>query len=372
MNMTALIMAGGIASRMKAETEKPLIQVAGKPMVRLVINALKDTKEIDRILVAVSSHTPMTGRVARELGVEVVETKGEGYEQDMKSVIKQKGLKDVLVISADLPFLSGSFLNDAIEAYKARKKPALSVMVPVSLVERQGAIPSYVFEIEGRRLAPVGVNIIDGTRIDEPRLEETVLVTESNESILNVNTPQELALARNMTRGNGTDMKQDRSPVTTFETRASYQIARISVFCALSVVGSFIHLPGPVQTVAFDSAPGFFAALYFGSIDGAAVFGIGHIITSFVNGFPLGILHIPIAIGLGFAGAATGFVNRRFNAIFAAIVGIFVNTVLILIAVPALGWAGTISFLPFLFFAAVANAGVGTVAYYGVKRRLRP
>ncbi|MGA3406539.1 MAG: ECF transporter S component, partial [Candidatus Bathyarchaeia archaeon] len=51
----------------------------------------------------------------------------------------------------------------------------------------------------------------------------------------------------------------------------------------LSVVGSFIHLPGPVQTVAFDSAPGFFAALLYGPLDGAAVCGLGHLATAIVN-----------------------------------------------------------------------------------------
>jgi uncharacterized membrane protein len=152
----------------------------------------------------------------------------------------------------------------------------------------------------------------------------------------------------------------------------TYQVARISVFCALSVVGSFIHLPGPIQTVAFDSAPGFFAALYFGPLDGAAVSGIGHVATSIVNGFPLGVLHIPIALGLGCAGAAIGLVNERWNAIGGVGVGIAINTGLIILAVPTLGWGATISFLPFLFVAACANGFLAWVAYLSVRRRLRP
>ena len=59
----------------------------------------------------------------------------------------------------------------------------------------------------------------------------------------------------------------------------SYQLTRIAL-SALSVVGAFTPLPGPVQTVAFDSAPGLFAALMNGSIDRAAVCGIGHVATS--------------------------------------------------------------------------------------------
>jgi uncharacterized membrane protein len=151
----------------------------------------------------------------------------------------------------------------------------------------------------------------------------------------------------------------------------TYLIARIAVFSALSVVGSFLHLPGPVSTVAFDSAPGFFAALYFGPLDGAAVSGLGHLATAVVNGFPLGILHLPIALGLAAAGAVIGFVNRRWNFISGIVAGIAINTGLIVVAVPALGWAGVISFLPFLLFAACANGFVACVAYLSVRGRLR-
>lgn len=150
----------------------------------------------------------------------------------------------------------------------------------------------------------------------------------------------------------------------------TYRIARITIFNALSVVGSFLHLPGPVQTVAFDSAPGFFVALYFGPGDGAAVSGIGHLATSVVNGFPLGMLHLPIAVGLGAAGAAIGFLNKKWNVACGIVAGIAINTGLIVLAVPALGWAGVISLFPFLLLAACANGFVSSVAYLSLRGRL--
>ena len=150
----------------------------------------------------------------------------------------------------------------------------------------------------------------------------------------------------------------------------TYRIARITVFCALSVVGSFFHLPGPVQTVAFDSAPGFFAALYFGPVDGAVVSGIGHLATSIVNGFPLGVLHFPIALGLSAAGAVTRFLNQKLNFMYGIVSGIAINTALIVLAIPVLGWAGVISFLPFLFLAACLNGLVASAAYLSLRGRL--
>jgi uncharacterized membrane protein len=149
----------------------------------------------------------------------------------------------------------------------------------------------------------------------------------------------------------------------------SFRVARISVFCSLSVIGSFIHFPGPIQTVAFDSAPGFFVALYFGAFDGAVVAGIGHVATSIVNGFPLGLLHIPIALGLALAGGVIGLVNKRWNGLAATCAGVALNTGLIVIVIPVLGLPATLSFLPFLFLAAALNGFVALAAYTTIRRR---
>lgn len=151
----------------------------------------------------------------------------------------------------------------------------------------------------------------------------------------------------------------------------TYLVARITVFAALSVVGSFIHLPSPVPTVAFDSAPGFFAALYFGPLDGFCVLGLGHLATAIVNGFPLGILHLPIALGLAVAGAAVGKINKKWNVFPAVATGIAINTALVVLAIPVLGVAATLSFTPLLFLAACVNGAIGASAYVTIRRRLR-
>ncbi|MGA8857060.1 MAG: hypothetical protein WB643_07825, partial [Candidatus Bathyarchaeia archaeon] len=87
--------------------------------------------------------------------------------------------------------------------------------------------------------------------------------------------------------------------------------------------------------------------------------------------FPLGILHLPIALGLACAGAAIGLVKIKLNAILGLGVGIIINTALVVLAVPAIGWGATISFIPFLFLAACANGIAAGVAYIGVRKRLR-
>lgn len=169
------------------------------------------------------------------------------------------------------------------------------------------------------------------------------------------------------------------SSVTVGEHTASrrlpwtYQIARISVLSALAVVGSFIHLPSPIPTVAFDSWPGFFAALYFGPFDGAIVCGLGHVATSAVNGFPLGVVHVPIALGLAGAGWIIGVVNRherRWMSVAALAAGVAVNTGLVVVLIPVSGLMAAISFIPFLLLASCLNASVAGLTYFALKGRL--
>jgi len=155
---------------------------------------------------------------------------------------------------------------------------------------------------------------------------------------------------------------------------STLRVARISAFSALAVVGSFIHLPGPVQTVSFDSAPGFFAALMFGPIEGALVIGIGHLATATLDGLPLGSVHLPVALGLAVAGAIVGVVNRagvRFRTFLALAFGVVINVGLIVLAVPVLGWEATLLFAPFLALAAIANALVAGFAFMGIRGKLR-
>jgi adenosylcobinamide-phosphate guanylyltransferase len=169
-------------------------------MIQLVLEAIRSSKSVDRILVAVSSNCPQTARKARELGAEVIETPGTGYENDMKAAIRQQGLGDVLVVSSDLPFLTGVIVDQAVEEYRDKGKPALSVMCPLTVFRKRGLPASYVFDVDGNSLVPIGVNIVNGSRIDQPTLEETVLITDSEELAFNVNSPEELEVARRFAR----------------------------------------------------------------------------------------------------------------------------------------------------------------------------
>jgi len=181
---------------MQASIEKPLLRVGDKSMIHHVIDALKNAKSVNRLIVAVTPATQHTAETVRDLGVDVIETAGEGYEQDVKQAIKTLELEDVVIVAADLPFLAPAIVDEAVQNYFSGGKPALMVAAPVELYEKFGLKVSHAFNYEGQELAPVGLNVVNGTRFDEGRLNETVFVAKDIDIVFNVNTQVDLELAR--------------------------------------------------------------------------------------------------------------------------------------------------------------------------------
>ena len=198
MGVTALVMAGGKGTRMKTMEEKPLLKVGGKPVIEYVLNALKAAKKVDEIIVAISERTPETATMAKKLSMKVLKTPGRGFVPDMQCAIKKLRLGTVLTISADLPLVKGEYIDKIIEHYEQCGKPALTVAVRMETRERLGLSSDYAFEVNGKRLVPAGINVIDGNRIGEKELEEEIFVLDDERVAVNVNTFEDLRVAELM------------------------------------------------------------------------------------------------------------------------------------------------------------------------------
>lgn len=113
------------------------------------------------------------------------------------------------------------------------------------------------------------------------------------------------------------------------------KISIISVFIALSVVGSFIVVPSMAGTVAFDSMPAFVCAVVINPIVGGLVGFLAHILSSSIKGLPLGIFsHLIVGIMMFISVYVFGWIYLKGQKIVAIIVGTILN--------------GPISLLPFL------------------------
>jgi len=202
MGVTALVMAGGKGTRMKLSEEKPLLQIGGKAIIEHVIMALKNAKKVNAIVVAVSDYTPKTAKVTFKFPVSVIKTPGKEYVSDMGYAVRTLGLQTVLAIGADLPLITAEVIDAIVEYYERCGKPALSVVVPMETKAQLGLGGKYGFELNGKRVVPAGINVIDGRKIDEEKLDEEIYVLDRKEVAVNINTLQELRIAESLYQKN--------------------------------------------------------------------------------------------------------------------------------------------------------------------------
>jgi len=190
-------MAGGKGTRFSSKMEKPMALFMGKPVIRRIIDAIKDAKKISEIYVAVTSRSPKTAQEAKKAGVIVVETDGKGYHEDVQQAVQKVNLLcPVLIISSDLPLISGEFLDEIISNYEKSSKPALTVMVPEETFHKYGLSAVSLYEHKGKMYAVSGINIIDGKHILEEQDQE-VVSSSRPEAVFTINSLNDLETVKN-------------------------------------------------------------------------------------------------------------------------------------------------------------------------------
>ena len=96
-------MAGGKGTRMNMDKEKLLLQYK-KPLILHVVDALKNSQCFEKIYAITSPNAPKTQELLQKSNVPIIETKGDGYVQDLNYILT-KFSDRILVVSGDMPFL---------------------------------------------------------------------------------------------------------------------------------------------------------------------------------------------------------------------------------------------------------------------------
>ena len=189
-------MAGGVGSRFFTNGwsgEKPMVELRGMPLIDYMINTLKRSTSIERIFVVTSPSVPETRNYlsARE-DVEVIPAPGLGYVGDMVHGIQAAGIgAPALVVMSDLPLVTPELIDRVVSTYNQREEPALSVHTPLYVCKKLGQRPTAVFNRDGELIVPCGINILDGSLINEEQPDFNLILPET-EVALNVNTVQDL------------------------------------------------------------------------------------------------------------------------------------------------------------------------------------
>jgi len=202
MKVPTLIMAGGKGKRMGLPVEKPLLPFLGKPLIDWVAEAVESTTKVSEFYVVTSGNTPETEKHCKTKGWKILHTDAKGYHDDLKQAVHDADLTGaILTIPADVPAVTGKFLDKVISAFEVSGKDFLAVFVPIEKRERLGLSISSTDEYKGVWYAVSGVNIINGAKIQEKgKVETSAIITEEIEVLLNVNTLKDLEVAEKMMR----------------------------------------------------------------------------------------------------------------------------------------------------------------------------
>lgn len=154
-------------------------------------------------------------------------------------------------------------------------------------------------------------------------------------------------------------------------------MAKMAMLIALSVIGASIKIQG---SIAFDSMPAFFAALYIGPLAGALVGFLGHLVSSGLSSFPLTLpVHLVIAVQMFVFIYIFGKAYRYINKFLAVLLGVFLNGVVgtliivpisIYFGLPFNGWPLFYALIIPLSIAAFLNILIGTLVFERLNRRI--
>lgn len=146
------------------------------------------------------------------------------------------------------------------------------------------------------------------------------------------------------------------------------RMARIGIFTALAVIGSFIKVPSPIGSPALDSAPGYFSSIAFGAFEGGLVAGLGHVLTSLNVGFPLGLLHGVIALGMSICAVVFRYFHERIGVGSVALVTVLNGAVLPLVVIPVYGVPFYYGLVPSLVLASAFNLILAALIYTRIEK----
>ena len=182
-------MCGGHGSRFDSETEKPLYEIAGRPMVDRVREALAESR-VETTYAVVSPNAP---RTRRHVDTSTIDAPGEGYVADLQYALERVEAP-VLTVAADLPLLDGEAVDTVLDVYRGdsvldvSRDDSVTVYVPAARKRSLGVSIGSTTTHDGETVTPAGINVVDGP-------DDTVYLTEDVRFAVNVNYREDATLA---------------------------------------------------------------------------------------------------------------------------------------------------------------------------------
>ena len=190
--MIGLVMAGGKATRMNLDNEKLLLKYK-KSIILHVIDSLKDSNCFSKILALTSSNSPKTKKLLQENNIEIFDTNGIGYVEDL-SLVLQSTNDSVLVTSGDLPLLDNEIIKNIVKHYDP-EKIWTSILVTNKFLTKLGLESNYFINYNNQICNYTGISLINANKINSSKnLDQNYIVIDDKRIAFNLNTKQDYEL----------------------------------------------------------------------------------------------------------------------------------------------------------------------------------
>ncbi len=190
--MIGLVMAGGKGTRMNLDDEKLLLKYK-KPIILHVIDSLKDSNCFSKIFALTSSNSPKTKNFLQENNVEIINTNGIGYVEDLNFILQSTN-DSVLVTSGDLPLLDQDIIKKIVKHHDP-KKIWTSILVTNKFLTMLGLESDYSIQYNDQTCNYTGISIINANKINSSKnLDENYIVIDDKRIAFNLNTKRDYEL----------------------------------------------------------------------------------------------------------------------------------------------------------------------------------
>ena len=190
--MIGLIMAGGKGTRMNLDTEKLLLKYK-KPVIIHVVDSLNDSKCFSQILVLTSSNSPNTKKLLQENNIDVFDTSGIGYVEDLTLVLQSRN-DSILVTSGDLPLLDEEIIRKIVKNYNP-EKTWTSILVTTKFLTTLGLESNYSILYNNQKCNYTGISLINSNKINSSEnLDENYIIIDDKRIAFNLNTKKDYEL----------------------------------------------------------------------------------------------------------------------------------------------------------------------------------
>ena len=190
--MIGLVMAGGSGSRMGFSAPEKLLLEYKKPIIFHVIDSLNDSYCFSKVFAATSSNSPDTKFELEQIGVETLDTSGDGYVNDLNFLL-QKINGSVFVVSGDLPLLDKEIIQKLVKFNS--ESIWTSFLVSKKFLNSLGLKSNLLVKCDGVECVYTGISIINADKIKNSNtVKEKYIILDDKRIAFNLNTKRDYEL----------------------------------------------------------------------------------------------------------------------------------------------------------------------------------